>query len=397
MILIYILLVLFIFTVQISTAASSIIIALLTAAVLFRGFKYRDWPKIDKEIVYIFAVYFVLQIIIAVFSLEPQISIREVSGEFYRVLLLFFAMCFIKDFKQLKAVLIAFLIASLLNNLLGLFQGFVLMERPRGLTHWTTMFASVLLMQFPLQIFIATLSAMPKWARILSGFTGILTLLCLILSQTRGAWLAFLAIFITFVCINKNYRVSALKIFSVILIGFMLVSIKLPDLMTRFESIADIHSGTIKERILMWDSATNIFKDYPIHGIGQGVFTEIYSDKYISPEAKERPFQNIGGHDHPHNNFMKFLCEGGILGAFSFILLHGYFGQRLYFLYRKEREKLRFSAGLTGFLVFLGIHFEGLTETNIVLAPIMREYWFLIGMLLIADKIINKNSKRTAI
>ena len=168
----------------------------------------------------------------------------------------------------------------------------------------------------------------------------------------------------------------------------MLISIKLPNLTDRFVSISDMNSGTIKERFLMWESATNIFKDYPIHGIGQRMFTEMYNKKYILPEAKERPSETNKGHDHPHNNFMKFLCEGGILGAFSFVLLHGYFCQRLYRLYVQERAIMRFSAGLTGLLIFLGIHFAGLTETNIVLAPIMREYWFLIGMFLIAGKII---------
>ena len=387
MISIYKLLVFFIFVVHISTAAASITIALLTLAVLFRGFKYKEWPKVDKAIACVFVAYFVFQIIIAVFSLDFQVSIREVVGEIYRSFLLFFAMIFIENFKQLRAILIAFLIASLLNDLAGLYQSFILLERPRGLTHWPTMFASVLLMQFPLQIFIASLSIMPQWSRILSGLAAILTLLCLILSQTRGAWLAFLAVLIIFVLINKNYRVNALKLFSVILIGFMLISIKFPNLSTRVVSISDMNSATIKERFLMWESASNIFKDYPIHGIGQGMFTDMYNTKYILPEAKERPSATNKGHDHPHNNFMKFLCEGGILGAFSFIILHGYFFQRLYRLYRQEQTKMRFSAGLTGILVFLGIHFEGLTETNIVLAPIMREYWFLIGTFLIAGKI----------
>ena len=387
---IYILLAIFIFTVHISTAASSTLIALMIATTIFRYFKYKEIPQVDKELVCIFAVYFALQILVAILSLDPKNSIGEVMGEFYRILLLFFAMVYIKNFKQLKVILLSFLFASLLNDAAGIFQSVVLSGgRAWGLTHWFTMFASVLLIQFPVQIFIASLSIMPTWSRILAGITSLLSILCLILSQTRGAWLAFLAVLVIFILINKNYRTIALKLFSVILIGFMLISIKLPSLADRFVSISDMNSATIKERFLMWESAANIFKDYPIHGIGQGMFTEMYNKKYILPEAKERPSETNKGHDHPHNNFMKFLCEGGILGAFSFVLLHGYFCQRLYRLYVQERATMRFSAGLTGLLIFLGIHFAGLTETNIVLAPIMREYWFLIGTFLIAGKIIN--------
>ena len=387
---IYILLAIFIFTVHISTAASSTIIALLIAAAIFRYFKYKEIPKIDKKIACIFAVYFALQILIAILSLDPKTSFTEVTGEFYRILLLFFAMIYIKDFKQLKIILISYLFASLLSDLLGLYQSLVLLHRPRGFTHWPTMFASVLLIQFPIQIFIASLSAMPKWSRILACTTGTLSIFCLILSRTRGAWLAFLAVVIVFILINKNYRIHALKLLSIILIGFTLMSVKLPSLAHRFESMSNMKSATIKERFLMWESATNIFKDYPIHGIGQNMFNEMYNTKYILPKAKERPSATKKGHDHPHNNFMKFLCEGGILGAFSFVLLHGYFCQRLYRLYKQERKTMCFSAGLTGLLIFLGIHFEGFTETNIVLAPIMREYWFLIGTFLIAGKLVKE-------
>ena len=389
--LIYKLLAIFIFTVHLSTAVSSTIIGLLIAAVIFRYFKYKEIPKIDKRIGCIFAVYFVFQILIAILSLEPKLSIAEVGGEFYRVLLLFFAMIFIEDFKQLKIILISFLFASLLNDLMGLYQSFILLERPQGLTHWPTMFASTLLMQFPIQLFIASLSSMPRWSRILAGFTGVLSILCLILSQTRGAWLAFLSVFVIFILINKDYRKTAFKVFTVIMIGFMLVSMKFPSLTERFESISNVNSATIRERLLMWESATNIFKDYPIHGIGQRMFTKMYNTQYILPDAKERPPADGKGHDHPHNNFMKFLCEGGVLGAISFLILHGYFCQRLYKLYRQEQSSMRFSAGLTALLIFLGIHFEGLTETNIVLAPIMREYWFWIGTFLIAGKIISAN------
>ena len=390
---IYILLAIFIFTVHISTALSSTIIALLTAAVAYRYFKYKEIPKIDKKIACVFAVYFILQIVVAALSLDPKISITEVTGEIYRVLLLFFAMIFIKDFKQLKVILISFLISSLLNDIMGILQSALLMERARGFTHWPTMFSSVLLMQIPVQIFIASLSIMPRWSRILSGITCALSILCLILTQTRGAWLAFLAVLVIFILINQNYRAVALKLFAMVMIGFMLVSIQVPSLTERFTSIANPNSATIRERLLMWESATNIFKDYPIHGIGQRMFTEMYNTKYILPEANERPSETNKGHDHPHNNFMKFLCEGGIIGAFSFMLLHGYFCKRLYILYKQEQETIYFSASLTAFLIFLGIQFEGLTETNIVLAPIMREYWFLIGLFLVAGKIVNEYKK----
>ena len=384
----YKMLVFFIFVVNLSTAAASCAIGLMTAMVLFHSIKYKSWPQIDKNIGYVFLIYFTLQIIIAATSLDPQISFREIAGEVHRCLLLFFAMLYIKESSQLKNILIAFLLASFINDIVGIYQTFILWERPKGLSHWPTMFASFLLMKFPIQIFIATLSMMPMWSRILSAITSALTLLCLVASQTRGAWLAFLICLIFFIFICKKYRYVALKILAAILVAFMLLAVKYPLLQDRLTSISDLNFGTNKERILMWESAANIFIDYPVHGIGQNLFNKMYNTQYISPEAKERATKDDKGHDHPHNNFMKVLCEGGLIGALSFILLYGYFFRRFYLLYLKEQSTMAFSAGLTALLILLALQLEGLTETNMNLSPVMREYWFLVGMLMVSGNII---------
>ena len=51
-------------------------------------------------------------------------------------------------------------------------------------------------------------------------------------------------------------------------------------------------------------------------------------------------------------------------------------------LYRKEKNIDSVSCGMIGILIFLGLHLEGMTDTNANQVPIMREYWFLMGLLL---------------
>ena len=67
-------------------------------------------------------------------------------------------------------------------------------------------------------------------------------------------------------------------------------------------------------------------------------------------------------------------------------MLHGYFFRRLYLLHKEEKTHMNLSCGMVGFLILLALQLEGLTDTNMNQVPIMREYWFLIGMLLVSGK-----------
>lgn len=139
----------------------------------------------------------------------------------------------------------------------------------------------------------------------------------------------------------------------------------------------------------MWKSAAEIFKDYPLCGVGQKMFFKAYNEQYISPEAKERPGEIGAGHTHPHNNLLKVASEGGLIGLAAFIGLYAYFFRKFYAQSRREKF-LGISAGLTAILILAGLQLEGLTDTNMNQVPIMREFWLLAGTLIAAENILKR-------
>ena len=188
---------------------------------------------------------------------------------------------------------------------------------------------------------------------------------------------------IVFMFLNKKLRKTTLQFLSIMLICFITSTIFSSLILRSVKTLTDPYYSSNTERILMWKSSINIFKDYPLHGIGQNMFQKIYNDKYILPEAIDRPGKDGSkGHSHPHSNIFKVLSEGGIIGIFSFIFLHGYFFHRFYIINWYEKNLTSLSAGLTAFLILLGLQLEGLTDTNMNQVPIMREYWLVIGVLL---------------
>ena len=386
----YLVVLLMAFAVPLSTAVASIAVGAGTLFIAVHFFRTRTLPQFDVKLLEVLAVYLVCQIFTAATSWNPAISFREVAGEVHRFFPLIFAMTFIKNRKQLGGILIATILASLINDAAGIWQCLVQGEpRAYGFNHTPTFYGSFMLMQLPMMIFIAQSEILPPLWRRLALFTAGLSLICLVLSMTRGAWLAFVAVVVIFVVLEKKYRLITAKIFAGLVIIFLLVTMTSPRIQDRLLTLTDANFQSNSERVLMWHSAIEIFRDYPIYGVGQKMFFTAYNEHYISDEAKERPGKDRRGHTHPHNNFLHRASEGGLIGLTSFIGLYAYFFWKFFTQLRREK-KFRFSAGMTAFLILAGLQLEGLTDTNMNQVPIMREFWLLAGTLIAAENILKQ-------
>ena len=377
--------------VPLSTAAASIAVALGTLFIIVWSVRHKSLPPFDSNILEVLAVYLVFQIFIATFSWEPWNSFREVVGEVHRLFPLVFALTFIKEREQLCGVLIASLLAFLINDAAGIYQ-YVVKGEPRafGFNHTPTFYGSFMLMQLPLMIYIARLEILsPLWRR-LATFAAVLSLICLVLSMTRGAWLALVAVVVVFVVLEKRFRLLTAKICAGLAVIFLIAALFSPMIQDRLATITSTKFQSNTERILMWKAAAEIFYDYPITGVGQKMYANAYNKYYISSEARERAGV-IGevGHTHPHNNLLHRASEGGLLGLASFIGLYVYFFWKFFTQFKREKI-FAFGAGMTGILILAGLQLEGLTDTNMNQVPIMREFWLLAGTLLAAENILKR-------
>ncbi|MBR2773657.1 MAG: O-antigen ligase family protein [Selenomonadaceae bacterium] len=376
--------------VPLSTAAASIAVGLGTLFIIVWSVRHKSLPPFDAKILEVLAVYFVLQFFIALMSWEPMISLREVVGEVHRFFPLIFALTFIKKREQLCGVLITSMVAFLINDVVGIYQYFVQGEpRAYGLNHTPTFFGSFMLMQIPLLIFVAQLEVLsPLWRR-LAVFVAGLSLICLVLSMTRGSWLAFILVVIVFVVLEKRWRVLTAKIFAGLAIAFLIVALFSPKIQDRLTTLTNVKFQSNTERVLMWKAASEIFYDYPIYGVGQKMFFKAYNSYYITHESRERSDRGMRGHTQPHNNLLHRASEGGLIGLAAFVGLYVYFFWKFFTQFRRERQ-FAFGAGMTALLILAGLQLEGLTDTNMNQVPIMREFWLLAGTLIAAENILKQ-------
>ena len=378
----YKLLVLLVLAANISTGAASVLIGLCTLLLLAGGGCRRRLTAEDRSLARVFVVYFALQAIAAACSLQPAESFRAIAAELHRILPLLFPLAFLRTQAQLRYLLLAFVFLLAVNHIYGLYQYIILHQRASGFCHSPTFYGSFLLMCTPVTLFAATRDILRPLERRIALAVSLSGLPMLLLSETRGAWIAFVGVCAFFVLLSGRHRRRIVQGAAVALLCFGLLVAVLPGMTARLSTLGDPNYQSNSERRYMWAAAVQFFEAYPLTGVGQEQYGPLYNGPYFPPDAKER------GHGHPHNIFLKVLSEEGLLGMLVFFLLHGYFLLRFYRLHRAARGQGVFTFGMMGMLSLVGLLLEGMTDTNMNQVPIMREYWIIAGITLVSARIL---------
>ena len=201
-------------------------------------------------------------------------------------------------------------------------------------------------------------------------FASIIAVGGLICNATRGTWLAMV---VTIPLLMLLYMRSKLKALATITVVMALVAglfMSMPSFQHKVSSIGDTKMQSNAERLLLWQSAYNMFQDYPLTGVGYATFKKNYQEIYISPEAKE-PY--LG---HAHNNFFHVLAECGFIGAAC--LLIWWLGTGIYCIKGWLRQRNPGYLALLG--LFMGIMLQGLTEYTMGDSIVMKLFWFMLGL-----------------
>jgi len=206
--------------------------------------------------------------------------------------------------------------------------------------------------------------------KIFFAVASVMGIVALLLTGTRGAWLAAVILIPLVILIHAEKK---LKKLGAILVALSIVGgifLFTPALSNRVATITDLHMQSNSERLLMWQSAWQMFKDNPIFGVGYGSYKVAYQTKYISPDAKERKLE------HAHSNFFQMLAECGIVGFSAFILMIVYFS----YVCLRGWIKSRSIAYLMFFSVLWGLVLHGLTEFNFETSMTSKIYWFSLAL-----------------
>ena len=295
-----------------------------------------------------------------------------------------------------KKALILITLAStvfFINGIYVIYQFYIEgnVGRPVGFADGYMLLCGMNLLILPI-IFTLSLSKknIHKYLRWFFFLTIFINIPAIIFENTRIAWFELFFVLIISICYSIKEKIK--KVFMIIfLIIYSLCCFQVsPSSVQRFETMSstEYKIQSNYERILMWQSATNMFLDHPLIGVGIGNYHDEYINKYRSPLSREDQW-------HPHNVLLSMLSQTGIIGGLSYIILFTYLYYKSISDYKKTRNyiTLAYISALTAFCI------NGLTDCNFVghnLKEITYMFYFITGIYLILNKyvIINNENER---
>lgn len=380
----YIMLYLFAIISFVSIAAGNIFLGIAVLFFLICVYKKKK-IIIDKDIKkYYYAIgFFVLTMLLsALFSGDIVYGCKRWADMWiWRLMPFVIITCCMKKEGSIRILKVSCLGISI-GILCLIYQGISGDVRAAGFFGHPMTFAGYLCMYLPLLLLGYFKSLFGTKYKYLSGIMFLAGLAALIFNGTRGAWLAIaittgiLLLYYMF----KNKRNFIVGIVLITVCGGILVNNS--AFMNRMSTITDNKYQSNSERLLMWNSAWNMFKDYPVLGVGLGQYKDNYQKKYISSKAKE---PNL---EHAHNNFMQMLAENGMVGFFGFMTMFTYI---IWYNFRKFlTSKNIYSIAICAVTITLLL--QGFTEFNFGNSAVVKAYWLILGCLVVLAENVNKDN-----
>lgn len=259
----------------------------------------------------------------------------------------------------------------------------ITIERPDGFFNGYMLLCGMNLLILPI---LFTLSIhknnLPKYIRIFFFVTILVNIPAIIFENTRIVWISLFIVFFIIIFLSINKKIYLLLIFSLLIITSYNIFQISPNSINRLQTISSTNSNVQPnyERILMWQSALNMFIEHPITGIGIGNYHKEYVSHYRSPSSKEDTW-------HPHNVLLSMLAQSGLIGTIGYLLLFIYLYYKSISNYIKDKNCI----DLVYLSSLLAFSINGLTDCNFVghnLKELTYMFYFITGMYLACKKYI---------
>ncbi|MFH1461170.1 MAG: O-antigen ligase family protein, partial [Patescibacteria group bacterium] len=177
------------------------------------------------------------------------------------------------------------------------------------------------------------------------------------LTYSYGAWLGVLAAFLFILIKRKRIKITIIFILLIIVVLMFQVS------SFKFQGMLDLSYPSLKSRLVIWQVAGEIIKDNFLIGIGPGMFQKYYSD--YQAQFPSYPEWAV---PHPHNLFLAFWLQTGLLGLIGFIWL-------LFLFFKKTDPKGFLGSVLMAAMIYLLAH--GLIDTTYWKNDLSIIFWLI--------------------
>ena len=303
------------------------------------------------------------------FSSDIQVSAGIWKAWFLAPILFFIVIInTVKTKKQIKNIIIAFVLSGSFVALIALFYWFNesltydnRLQAFYNSPNYLSMFLSpVLFLSFYIYSFVKN-----KILKTLLIADYLLLITVIYLTYSYGAWFGLIGATI-FVLIFSKIKLRYILLFFLIIILFFSFQAS----SYKFQEFLDFSYPSLESRLIIWQSSWGIIKDHSLIGIGPGMFQKYYLDEQVNFE----PYPEWAV-PQPHNIFLAFWLQTGLIGLIGFIWL-------IIIIFLNYKPKI-LSFILLYAIIYILIH--GLVDTTYWKNDLSVIFWVIIALNYKAD------------
>ena len=202
--------------------------------------------------------------------------------------------------------------------------------------------------------------------KLLAAAAAVLLTVNLMLSYSRGCYLALAVAALVFVLLTEK-RLVVLFSAGLVVLPFILP----PTVINRLLSITNLSDSSTEFRLYIWQGTLKMLKTFWLSGVGPG--TEAFNTIY--------PFYafNSATAAHSHNLFLQIFSETGVAGLLVFFaVLAAFFRNQVCFMRRAPRRDKLVSAAMTAAVT--GFLFQGLFDYVFYNFKVMLAFYIFLGL-----------------
>jgi len=209
----------------------------------------------------------------------------------------------------------------------------------------------------------------------------------LILSETRGAWIGFVASLLT---LGWHYAKKHRWVTLTLVMVSILLTSQLPIIKERISQIDIQKDASTRTRLYFWEGYWELFKEHPFFGAGYQLHKYLYFEK-LPPEKQNYILQADPALKtaHAHNQPLYILSGLGIVG---FILYYSLILSPFALYFLPDKWLLKFGLPIEGrskyqqyapplLAALVGFHIASLTEASLSIAKNRSLYIFMLAAL----------------
>lgn len=346
----------------------------------------KAWTK-NIPLVWPWLVFLALAFFQMFFSIAPGSSLVELLRWSSFGALFFLGYALFPSGEKTTLLIKTLVASALIPTAVAIIQAFSGLEffdgerwRVNGTFVHPNMLAFFLLLAITLTLFLFLSLPKKSLEKYLYLFLSLPFITALILTYTRGAWLAFfLIIFLVGLLKFRLFLASGLAI---ILCAYVFVT----PFQARLNSLAtfSVADSTVW-RLELWKDAWDYSQNNLLFGTGPGTATTVIG-QHRAP---------VLGSTEPHNDYIKLILETGLLGLGAYLALLFSLFYRLWTGYQREKWPRRKLLFFFMFVFSIALYLSSAGDNILKDSSLQWSFWALVGALMYSYNLSPREKDRS--